>query len=189
MKFGCLILAAGQGERFGTEKQFHSWNGRFMWQHAYELAHQLTDEVVIVGMDIDGGRTRQESVKNGLRLISSPRVVILEVVQPLIQKKHIMNLIKRTHSSVTYGMRLDEAVFASDDKYYRDFDLISNPQAFDTALLKEAHDKTKLKNTPEDTMIMKDVHNISPLIIEGDPRLHKIVTRGDLDIINAIARR
>jgi 2-C-methyl-D-erythritol 4-phosphate cytidylyltransferase len=189
MKFGCLVLAAGKGERFGTEKQFHSWNGRFMWQHAYELAHELTDEVVIVGMDIDGGRTRQESVKNGLRLISAPRVVIIEVIRPLLKRSHIMNLIKRTHSSVTYGLRVDEAVFASNNEYYCDFNLISNPQAFDTKLLKEAHQKTQFLDAPEDTMLMKEVHGIDPLIIEGDSLLHKIVTRKDLDVLNVLARR
>lgn len=38
---GCIILAAGQGTRFGKQKQFVEFNGKTLWKHIYDKACML----------------------------------------------------------------------------------------------------------------------------------------------------
>ena len=71
MDTSCIVLAAGEGRRFGMEKQYYAWRSKMLWQISYNLAKNITQDVVCVGLDIEGGRTRQESVKNGLKAVSN----------------------------------------------------------------------------------------------------------------------
>ena len=65
-----IILAGGSGTRFGgnVKKQFLEFHGKELWRHLYDMVVTVLpkDNVVVVGLDIPGGKTRSGSVKNGL---------------------------------------------------------------------------------------------------------------------------
>ena len=161
-----------------------------LWQNSYSLAKKLTQDVVVVGLDIDGGNTRQESVKSGLRLIDNPKVVILEIVRPLITEDDINTLLDIDHPSVTYALPQEEAIWDRRTKTFlnpKTLSMVKNLQVFDTKLLKEAHDKTSLIDAPDDTCIMHEVHGIEPHLVEGaQSNLWKLTTEEDVSIIDAM---
>ena len=185
-----LILAAGQGRRFGMPKQFYIWRGQELWIRSYNIAKNISNDVVSVGLDVDGGSTRQASVKSGLRLIDSERVVILETARPLINEQCIHTLLEVQHPSVTYGLNIETPIYSREKRKYifsEEASLIENLQVFDTALLKEAHNKTKMKNAPDDTCLMQEVHGIEPYIVPGSlTYLYKLTTKEDLPVLSAM---
>lgn len=192
MDFGCLVLAAGKGRRFGCEKQFYSWNGTQLWSRAYNTLRNATSgEIVVVGLDVDGGKTRQESVVSGLRLIDSEKVVIFECARPLASEQDIINLLEEDHPSVTYGSKIDTPVYSFKAKKYiqpTGIRVIQNLQCFDTSMLKEAHAKTKLRNATDDTAVMHEALGIEPRILDANMfNLWKMTYPDDIHILNALA--
>lgn len=191
MNISCLILAAGKGRRFGQEKMYATWKGIQLWQRAYSCAKDtLNGDVFVVGLDIEGGNTRQESVKNGLKLITTDKVIIHEVSRPLITSDHYKKLIEENYPSVTFATINDTPLYNYTlSKYCQPEETmtIQNLQMFDTKLLIEAHSKTTIKNATDDTILMKDVHNIDPKIIPiVDRSLFKVIYREDMQILDAI---
>ena len=144
MNFGCLVLAAGKGRRFGSEKQFFSWKGTQLWSRSYNTLREATSgDIVVVGLDIEGGRTRQESVRSGLRLIDSEKVIIFEAARPLASEQDVINLVEEDHPSVTFGSKIDTPVYNFKTKKYiqpSGIRVIQNLQCFETNLLKKSHE-------------------------------------------------
>lgn len=193
MDTSCLVLAAGEGKRFGMEKQYFAWRSKMLWQISYNLAKNISQDVVCVGLDIEGGKTRQESVKNGLTSIKSDRVVIIEIVRPLIGEDDVHRLLEVDHPSVTYGLNIETPIYDRKRKEYTLPDrmsIVQNLQVFDTKLLKEAHRKTSMRDAPDDTMLMHEVHGIEPHIVRGDIRaLWKLTYQDDVEVLDALASR
>lgn len=161
MKTSCLVLAGGEGTRFGMEKQFFSWRSKMLWQISYNLAKDISKDVVCVGLDIESGNTRQESVAKGLEAIDGDRVVIIEIVRPLITVKQVEDLLAVDYPSVTYGLTPETPVYSYQKNAYstpEDTAIIQNLQAFDTKLLRQAHKETNIINAADDTILMHDVH-------------------------------
>ena len=61
---GAIILAGGNGERFQGKKQFYVINGKPLWRHVYDKIQTVLENnnIVVVGVDIPGGKSRTESV-------------------------------------------------------------------------------------------------------------------------------
>ena len=192
MDFSCLVLAAGKGRRFGSPKQHYSWRGTQLWSRAYNTLRNVTaGDIVVVGLDIPGGRTRQESVTSGLRLIDTDRVVIFESARPLATEQEICDLLEEEHPSVTFGSKIDTPVYSFKTKKFlkpNGVRVIQNLQCFDTKLLKEAHEKTRLTNAPDDTIVMHEALGIEPRILDANMfNLWKIVVEDDIYVLNALA--
>lgn len=192
MNFGCLVLAAGKGRRFGSEKQFFTWRGTQLWSRAYNTLREVTSgDIVVVGLDIEGGRTRQESVSSGLRLIDSDKVIIFEAARPLVSEKDVMDLIEEDYPSVTFGSKIDTPVYSFKTKKYikpSGIRVVQNLQCFETSLLKEAHQKTKLKNAGDDTIIMHEALGIEPRILEANMfNLWKVIEKNDIFVLDALS--
>ena len=106
-----IILAGGQGTRFGAKKQFLEIKGKPLWKHVFDKVNTMidTDNIVVVGVDTEGGITRSQSVVNGLRILNKKeknytRVVILEAARPLITLEQINTIIKDDHDNCTYAL-------------------------------------------------------------------------------------
>ena len=118
MKYSLILLAAGKGTRFGKEtpKQFLPLAGKPMIMHTLERVEHLNavSEVVVVCNDeyvrtiqmyldkygilkkvvfAKGGKTRQESVHNGLKVASNEAIIIHEAARPLVSLAEFENLI------------------------------------------------------------------------------------------------
>ena len=128
MNFG-LIVAAGEGRRFGGTKQFFPINGKPVVVHtieAFERCHCIDQIIVVVNQNkvnymetlielneikkihavVKGGKERQDSVWNGLQALPSKAkgfVAIHDGVRPLFGTKVLaqgFNLCRTLHAVI-----------------------------------------------------------------------------------------
>ena len=116
-KFSFIIVAGGQGTRFGVQKQFIKLGGKVLWQWSADEAAKLKDSgineiILVIPGDCDskkisweaplpfkivhGGETRSESVLNGLNAASCDYVMIHDAARPFAKKNLFSALIKAT---------------------------------------------------------------------------------------------
>jgi 2-C-methyl-D-erythritol 4-phosphate cytidylyltransferase len=132
---GVVIAAAGSGDRFGKPKQFETLGGLAIYQHVVRTFSRIpaVGAIVVVTRDpdcpemerglsalnlvcewrvISGGKTRQESVANGLRelqLIGQPSIALVQdVARALVSEACILNVIEaiRTHGAAIAAIPL-----------------------------------------------------------------------------------
>lgn len=96
-----VIVAAGSGSRFGADKTQIQLGGKPLWRWSYDLfrAHLSVCEIVLVGgahLDaettrVEGGATRQESVRRGLDAVSADAGIILvhDAARPFVSPEII----------------------------------------------------------------------------------------------------
>lgn len=97
-----VLLLGGRGKRFGGKKQFLTHRGRYLFEYLLDRVRDLFEEIVLVVPPEDvetfkekyrnfkvapGGRERQFSVLNGLKLVSTPRVVVHDGARPLAGRR------------------------------------------------------------------------------------------------------
>jgi len=185
--FSCVVLAGGNGVRFGGRKQFKRWQGKELWRHVAEKARSVCDDVVVVGVDIPGGRRRCDSVFNGLKKICHDRVVICEAARPGVTVEQIKNIGIHKSPSVSYAVPSVSTVACNGRVLTRQSCLsLQVPQAFDTGLLIEAHRQTKNVCPTDDTMLMYEVHGILPVFLEGGRNLLKVTYPEDFVLLEAL---
>ena len=137
---------------------------------------------------IEGGKTRQESVFNGLKVLDSDYVLIHDGARPMITTQIIKNTItsvveKKAVSVMTKTIdtikevneqgRIIKTIDRS--KLYN----TQTPQAFEYKLIRQAHETLIDKSFTDDAGMVeflgKDVY-----IVEGDYRNIKVTTKSDL---------
>lgn len=186
---GAIILAGGQGTRYQKQKQFERLDGIEMWKHVYQKTMKVVekDRIVVVGVDVNGGKTRSESVKIGLNhlLGKCSRVIILEAARPLVTTEQIKKLANDNNDSTTFALPLINTVIGREGTYFNrnDFYDLLTPQSFDYQLLKTAYDTDKYTDTTDETVVMYREYGIKPhFILEGE-NLIKVTYKRDLEII------
>ncbi len=195
MKYSAIILAAGKGTRYHGTKQDALFHGKPLWRYAYETTISVVDKdrIVVVGKDIEGGKTRTESVLKGLEALPSDtsRVIILESARPMVTKEQIIELLQNVHPSTTFVRPLVNTPIYKNGTYINRNDLydLLTPQAFDYKLLLEAYKSGKFIDVTDETRIMFEYHKIKPFFIETESNLFKVTYPGDLDVIETIYKK
>lgn len=192
---GAIILAGGQGTRYHKRKQFELLNGTEMWQYVYQKVIKVVEQekVVVVGVDVNGGKTRSESVQIGLNNLPKycKRVIILEAARPLVTVEQIKRLIDDDSESITFALPLVNTVIGRDGTYYNRnnfYDLLT-PQAFDCQLLKRAYDTGKYTDTTDETIVMFKEYGIKPHFILDGENLLKVTYERDMEIIKQMLEK
>lgn len=215
MDYAVLILAGGQGRRFDTPlaKQYHLLKGRPLLSWAVESFADCADidfiQIVIrqgdearyhkatEGFDLPapvvGGRSRQESVFNGLKALEShkPRYVFIhDAARPIVPQDVIYRLIDKLtdfRAVIPYlsvKNTIKERVGHHHLRTLRRDDLISvqTPQAFDFQTILAAH-----KNAPAGSSAFDDASMLEKTIpialVEGSRRSLKITTLEDIALL------
>lgn len=185
--FSCIVLAAGNGNRFGSKKQFFEYKGKSLWEYVDDVCSQVSNDVVVVGVDVPGGSVRQESVYNGLQKIRYDRVVIAEAARPGVTADQIMELGFLDHPSVSYAVPSVDTIYYNGKHLIRSFCYrLQLPQAFDATLLKKAHEKFRGRSSTSDTQLIQDMFGIHPFLVEGGLNLFKITFRTDIKFLEAL---
>ena len=220
MKITAIIAAAGFGERFGEKKQLKLLNGRPLLFHTIQpfIKTELISEILVVvpkedviqvGREfkstltskkievISGGKTRQESVNNGLKISDkeSELICVHDGVRPFVTLSLIEKVIKAS-------MEHDGAILAAPSsdtikKIMGDQILetlpretiwrAQTPQVFSKAALEEAIQiaiDENLEGTDESSILEKIGYQIG--FIEGSPLNIKITTKEDWVFAKAI---
>lgn len=210
MKFSAIITAGGTSSRYGNKnKLLEKINGKEVIKYSAEifLNHNKIDEVVICANKsiipelekffdktsklkiIEGGSTRQESVYNGLAEISGDYVLIHDGARPVISSELIDRILKiiPEQKALTVATKTTDTIKVikngkvvktlNRDELYN----IQTPQAFETNLIKEAHEKLKGQSFSDDAGMVEAIEK-DVFIFDNDYKNIKITTKNDLDI-------
>jgi 2-C-methyl-D-erythritol 4-phosphate cytidylyltransferase len=133
-KVSAVIVAAGEGKRFGSAKQFALLRGKPVLDWSLETFndHPGVDEIILVVPDVrskksyparyrkiaavvKGGQRRQDSVSLGFRTIDPRRagiVLVHDGARPLAGRNLIKRVIEQTRKkgAVVPGLVLDETI-------------------------------------------------------------------------------
>ena len=190
-----IILAGGNGTRFEGKKQFIKFMGKTLWEHVYDKTLKVLpkENIIVVGVDIKGGKTRSYSVINGLNYFNKKKldykkVIILESARPLVRVEQIEFLLKNTQKSSTYIMPLVNTVIKRDGTYCNrnDYYDLLTPQCFDFKLLHNAYNQQLDWDMTDETRLMYETYDIKPEFFEGGENLIKLTYKKDLPIIEHI---
>lgn len=208
-----ILLSAGTGTRtkLNYPKQLMRVGGRPLIIHCIELFISLEQIGKIIipvvpgeidafislvnkyyNMDkikiIDGGNTRQESVRIGLQHISGDRVIIHESVRPFITKHHVLDLMSVDKPMVVPFIPIVPTIYNSDG-HYEDRSKLVNiqlPQVFDSDILKLAHEMAINKIYTDDSSLVFGELGVNPTLIEGQETNIKITTPIDVCIAEVL---
>ncbi|WP_052667091.1 IspD/TarI family cytidylyltransferase [Nitriliruptor alkaliphilus] len=201
-----LVLAAGEGARFGRRKQFVSAAGHRLVDLAVRAATSTCDRVVLVlpagqtwdGPPVDavvvGGDDRGASVRRGLDAIDETHgtVLIHQAANPLASTGTIRALLAAVDAGAAAavpGLRPADLARRAPDGVLGevigrdDLVLVQTPAAFRLDVLRAAH----ARGGPaiEETTLVTAC-GFAVQIIPGDPRNLHVATPEDLEIVAAL---
>ena len=222
---GVVIVAAGTGSRMnmGINKQFIKLEGKEIIAYTIEKFYNnsnIEDIVVVVKEDeseffkkeiLDkynfknvkiayGGKERQDSVYNGLKLLDEKCDVVLihDGARPFVSDKIIDNCIEevKEHKAIVVGVPVKDTIKVIDnDKNIVDTPnrsvlwAVQTPQTFDYNILIDAY-KDAFKNKfygTDDAMLVERI-GYKVKMLEGSYNNIKITTQEDLNIGSQILR-
>lgn len=216
-----VIVAGGSGTRMGggIPKQFRSLNGRpVLWwsMKAFSDADPHTRIILVLPDDFislwtdfystlpecdrfayevcSGGKTRSESVKNGLALIpdEDSMVAVHDGARPLVSPEIITRGWKTCQDSgaaipvigITDSLRrLQDAGSQSVDR--NEYVAVQTPQVFKTQILKEAYEKARDGVFTDDASVVEACGK-KVALFEGSPVNIKITNPKDLEIATVL---
>lgn len=221
-----IIVAAGKGSRMNADinKQFLKIGQKEIIAHTIDkfYENESISEIIIVAKEdekefikeniIDkygyknikiatGGKERQDSVYNGLKLVKHDCDIVLihDGARPFIDKETIDNCIKYTKqfNSTVIGVPVKDTIKVVDgnndvsetpnrSKLWS----IQTPQSFKYDLILKAHEKAKKDNYlgTDDSMLIEHIGE-KVKVIEGNYNNIKITTPEDLQIGMEILRQ
>lgn len=213
-----IIVAGGSGLRMGGDfpKQFIAIGSKPILMRTIENFYQYDKTIRIIlvlhqsyrdhwsrlcksyGFSIqhevvDGGETRFDSVKNGLKLVEGGLVAVQDAVRPFASENLIHNCFERakeTKAVIPVVQLIDSIreVVDEDNSKIVDrsfFRTVQTPQVFDAILLKQAYEQSFSDAFTDDASVMESVgHKI--WLVEGERTNIKITTPFDLALAEVI---
>ena len=223
-KLWAIVPAAGVGERFsdGHPKQFHQLRGKTMAEHTLlkllsveqiqrlicpcDLSSKYWSKVSVskdlrVEM-VNGGKSRAQSVMNGLRVLQNYAkaddwVLVHDIARPCITASDISRLISELKNNIVGGLlvkRVDETIKmvglenrvlkTPDREQYR---VAQTPQMFRYKILFDALALASSRNvSPTDEASAVEAMGKDVVMIEGRKDNIKITHQSDLMIAETI---
>ncbi len=196
-----VVLAAGEGRRFGLPKQFAPLAGRPVVAWSVDAARSVCDGVVLVlpagevgeefGADVSvaGGPTRSDSVRRGLAAVPADAevVVVHDAARPLadpalfaatvaaLDDPSVAGAVTAVEVTDTVKRVADGVVLGTLRRH--DLVAVQTPQAFRADVLRRAH-----AGTPEatDDAALVEALGATVRVVPGDPCNVKLTTATDL---------
>ncbi|RAK07694.1 2-C-methyl-D-erythritol 4-phosphate cytidylyltransferase [Halanaerobium saccharolyticum] len=215
-EIGVLIAAAGKGRRMGKNinKQFLNLMGKpvlyhtiktFLdWPRDFELNIVLHPDEIEYFKDnvmplflasqpefnlIAGGKSRKESVNNGLKNFSDKvnYVIIHDGARPMLKKELIERtyLAVKKYDAVSCGIKVKDTIKVVENSFSKktlarnSLRAIQTPQAFRLDLIKKAHKNYKKDKALDDASLVEELGK-KVYIVNGDYNNFKITTPEDL---------
>jgi len=216
-----VIVAGGIGARMNSEvpKQFIPIHGMPILMHSIRVFFEYSKDLSIVVVLaenfhdewfklcethqfkipftlVKGGKTRFQSVKNGLKAIGDDGLVAIhDGVRPLVDKAIIgaSFQLAAIHACAVAAVRLKETIRITDKDHTRTVDrskyrIIQTPQTFRVKTIKKAYQQAEIPSFTDDASVAEKAgYTIS--LFEGSYRNIKITTPEDLLIAEALMRK
>ena len=201
-----IIVAAGQGERFGAPKQFLAVGEQRLVDRAVAVAGAACDEVVLVLPEgrvwdgapvaaiVAGGRTRSESVRAGLAAVASDAeiAVVHDAARPLATPELFELVIDAVRAGADAAVPAlpvaDTLKRVAGDRVVGTVDrdglvAVQTPQAFRVAALRAAHAGDS--DATDDAALVEAVGG-TVVVVGGDPRNLKVTNVADVAVVEAL---
>jgi len=201
-----IVVAAGQGERFGAPKQFLAVGDERLVDRAVMVAGAACDEVVVVlpegrvwdgapvAAAVVGGRTRSESVRAGLAAIdpAADIAVIHDAARPLATPELfelVIDTVRAGADAAVPALAVADTLKRVDgDRVVGTVDrdglvAVQTPQAFRVAALRAAHAED---GDATDDAGLVEAAGGTVVVVGGDPRNLKVTSVGDLAVVEAL---
>ena len=199
-----ILLAAGNSTRFGlpTKKQWLYQGDMPLWQF---VANRLKGyynfaQIVVVGNKnelnlmrkfedftfVEGGESRQESLKRALSSIDSDFVLVNDVARCCVKRDLILKLIesKKESACVVPAIKVSDTTYYDGKPINREKLLrVQTPQLSHTKTLKELINTSK-DFTDESTLFFN--HNREVIFIEGSNSANKLTYKEDLKLLDCL---
>jgi 2-C-methyl-D-erythritol 4-phosphate cytidylyltransferase len=201
-----IVVAAGDGARFGGAKQFVRLGGVSVVERAVGVALEACDGVVVaLPADADwtapdgvrlvvGGATRSDSVRAGLAAV--PRDVEVVIVHDAARPLASRHLFDRVIAAVAEGADGAVPALALSDTVKRVRDqrvvetvsrdglvAVQTPQAFRADALRAAHRAGAIDT---DDAALVEANGGTVVIVEGERRNLKLTVTDDLELARAL---
>lgn len=213
MKVAAIIAAGGSGKRMGRPKQFLPLLGRMVLEWSLEVFKKIRsiEQIILTvsGDDLErarnlgvlvteGGVARQDSVANGLKLVSPDcdLVLIHDGARPLITPDIVEKAIAEAgeHGAVAVGVPVTDTIKQVESGEWTVEKTVDRgklwsaqtPQVFKYEIITQAYKKAKRKVT-DDAQLVEDL-GIKVKMIMGSYQNIKITSPEDLLIAEAILR-
>ena len=217
-----IIVAGGSGKRFGSElpKQFLPLAGKAVLMHSIEKFDKAGANVVVVlppehqemwltmckesnfpvtHIVADGGKTRFESVKNGIsaieELADGDLVAVHDGVRPMASVELINRCYDTAHAtgsaipvtSATDSIRQVMADGSSCQLLRSSLRAVQTPQTFRAELLRGAYDVEESPLFTDDASVVENAgHQVT--LVEGEINNIKITTPIDMIVVSEMMR-
>lgn len=221
-KINCtaVVVAGGKGLRMGTDtkKQYIKVDNKciiLLTLEAVLKSNYIDKIVVVVGKDdvefvkklifengffdkceiVEGGKTRSESVKNGLMRVGECDVVAIhDGVRPLVSEKNIDECVENAYKygASTLGVIPKDTIKVSKNGFIQktinrdSLVSIQTPQCFKTDIIKNAY-KNYDPNFTDDCMQVEKT-GVKIHITKGEYDNIKITTKEDLVLLEALMK-
>lgn len=165
-------------------KNFYNFDNIIIASHKNELNYMknFSDDFIF----IEGGTTRQDSMRNALQNVTSEYVMITDVARACIPEKIIIDLIssKEEADCIVPALNVSDTVVFQTETINRDeVKLIQTPQLSRVKILNEAL-KTDIEFTDDSSAIKKIGGTIK--YIKGSLKSKKLTFEEDIDAIECI---
>lgn len=214
-KVSVIILSAGEGKRFSKEisKQFYKIEKETILEINLRkfINNKSVENIIIVTSKkleqktkkyssdkisvVIGGKTRQESVKNGLiqsKKFKSKIVLIHDSARPFFNKNLISNLIANTSESqgCIPCININDSLKKINNNYIKNMSRknifqVQTPQSFPLEKILSGHLITKNNKHKDDSSIASEI-NLPIKVIPGLKKNIKVTDKNDIDFINMI---
>ncbi|MGI9528251.1 MAG: IspD/TarI family cytidylyltransferase [Acidimicrobiia bacterium] len=199
--FAAVIVAAGQGTRFGKPKHTLTIDGVPLWQRcANTFGEAGVTSVVVVGDvpgGIPGGERRRDSVLNGVRAVPhADWVLIHDAARALVTPDLVTSIMDRARSTASCGVipgipvtdtiKRVEGGQVAETLDRSSLIAVQTPQAFQRDALVEAHEADLSLDATDDAALVEQRFGTVD-VVPGDPENIKITFPSDLEQARRIA--
>lgn len=192
-----IIVAYGKGQRYGADKLSETFLDKKVLRHTVDAFYNLADEIVIVADGkwkedfpfakvVEGGETRTQSVRAGLKALSDKcdLVAIHDGARPFIGKGLVARLFEvasSTGSAVPCLPVTDTLFYVGDDGHpvcREDYRTVQTPQVFDRQRICDAYEQAEDDYTDDGTVYYNKWGDLS--LVDGQLSNRKITYKGDV---------
>ena len=211
MSVAAVVVAAGQGTRFGGSKQFALFEGETIAARSVRAARSVADFLVLVvpegyggggeGADlvVAGGATRAASVRHGLeRCLDAEIVVVHDAARPLASPAlfhAVVDAVASGADAAIPGLALSDTVkrvsvegeetLVSSTLEREELVAVQTPQAFRRELLVRAH--ASGADASDDAALVEAL-GARVVVVPGESHNVKITQPQDLELLSLYER-
>ena len=134
-----------------------------------------------------GGNTRQESVNNGLKYVTSEYVLIHDGARPNYSINLVNNILEKlnTFNAVIPGLKVVDTIKEVKDNVVvktinrEVLRSVQTPQGFKTSLIKEVHQKALNNDFTDDSSMVELLSDEKVYVVEGEKNNYKFTEKED----------